>query len=158
MPPYPAWRDRVYRYSLAAATVALGALGAGRAGVGPSLAAWAGVLLAAATLAAGWSFLVWVAAVRRVVLALAVTGTVLLPVAPPWGTGVLLAALSVMAAKETHCFRFPAGRVIPWVSLVVALAGLIPAGAQASGVGLLVVAGLWATLVVQRWRLPLFEI
>lgn len=158
MPPYPAWRDRVYRTSLAAATLGLAALGLGRAAGLPALAGTGTALLAAATLTAGWSFLVWVAAVRRVVLALGVAGTGLLVFAPPWGVGLLLAALSVMAAKETHCFKFPAGRIIPWVSLVVALLGLVPAERLASGVGLLVVAALWATLVVQRWQLPLFEI
>ena len=158
MPPYPAWRDRIYRISLAWATVALAALGIGRAAGVPTLAEAAAALLAAATLVAGWSFLVWVAAVRRVVLGLAVAGTVFLGLAPPWGLGLLLASLSVMAAKETHCFRFPAGRIIPWVSLVVALVGLLPHQDVVSGIGLVVVAALWASLVVQRWQLPLFEV
>lgn len=157
LPPYPAWRDKVYRWALATASFGLLVYGVGLLSRPVFMSAGAAVV-AVATLVAAYMFLVWVVQFRWLVLALAILGTGLLGWAAAWGMGFLLAALSVMAAKETHCFHFPTGKVIPWLSLVIALSALFPTVSLATGVGYLVLAVMWALLVQRRFRLPLFEL
>jgi hypothetical protein len=63
-----------------------------------------------------------------------------------------------MAAKETHCFHFQAGKIIPWYTLglgCLVLAGLMPA---VLGVFWLGLSALWGWLLVGRLKLPLFVI
>lgn len=157
LPPYPAWRDKVYRWALAVATLGLLVYGVGLL-TRPPLPLLGAAVVALATLVAAYMFLVWVVQFRWLVLGLAILGAVLLIWAAAWGMGFLLASLSVMAAKETHCFHFPTGKVIPWLSLVIGLGGLFSAAALATGVGYLVLAVMWAMLVQKRFRLPLFEL
>ena len=156
--PYPPWRDQVYRVSLTVMAVALlfrataGFLGAGGLGV-VSLG-----LLAASTLSAAYFFLVWIERFRWLVLALSVAGVAALPVSGVLAVGLFLAASSVMAAKETHCFHFVTGRLIPWVSLVVALAGFVPALGLVYAAGLGVVGLLWLPLLWARFRMRLLSV
>jgi hypothetical protein len=156
--PYPPWRDQVYRVSLTVMAGALllhaaasfgdvGLLGAGSVG-----------LLAAATLSAAYFFLVWIERFRWLVLALSVAGVAALLVSAALGVGLLLAASSVMAAKETHCFHFVTGRVIPWVSLAAALAGFVPGLGDLYAAGLGVVGLLWVPLLWSRFRMRLLSV
>lgn len=158
MAPYPPWRDQTYRVSLAGATLGLLVFGGGLAGhVAEATVIGSGVV-AIATLVASWTFLVWVKTFHQLVLGLAIAGLLLLIWLPALGMGALLAALSVMAAKETHCFHFPTGRVIPWVSLVIGLGGLIPGLALETGLGYLLLGLLWIPLLVSRFRMPLLAV
>ncbi len=156
--PYPPYLDQIYRVSLAVAVAALAVRGVGLLAAAPGLAGAGAVGLSVATLVAAYTFLVWVERYRQLVLALAAVGTILVLVAAPWGVGFLMAAGSIMAAKETHCFRFPTGRIIPWASLVVALLGLWPPLRLLNGAGLLVVAALWAPLLWARFRMRLITV
>lgn len=158
MAPYPPWRDQTYRVSLAGATVGLLIFGGGLAEGAPDVRLIGSGIVAIATLVASWTFLVWVKTFHQLVLGLAIAGILLLMGVPAIGMGALLAALSVMAAKETHCFHFPTGRVIPWVSLVVGLAGLVPGWTLETGLGYLVVGLLWIPLLVSRFRMPLLAV
>jgi hypothetical protein len=155
---YPPWQDQVYRVSLAVAAGALALRGGALVFRAETVAVAGAVLLAASTLVASYTFLVWIDRYRQLVMALAVLGTVLLVVAMPWGVGFLMAAGSVMAAKETHCFRFPTGRIIPWVALAAALTGLVPALGRVNGVGLVVVAALWVPLLWSRFHMRLITV
>lgn len=111
-------------------------------------------------LVAGWTFLVWLASWRWVVRGLVGMGLVLAiwPVlsVPSWG--LVLLASAIMAAKETHCFHFRAGKIIPWYTL--GLGCLVLAGTTPLVLGLLWLGlgGLWAWLLVGRLKLPLFII
>jgi uncharacterized integral membrane protein len=155
--PYQIWRDWCYRTALAviaAALVMMTGEGPRAVVVDPGL-----LVLGVAVAVAGWFFFVWVAAWRWLFLGLAGLGWLFAVAAwPPWAFGAWLAAASIMAAKETHCFRFWSGRLIPWISLAVAVADLwpVPASALRAGVGVLAV--LWAALAFARWRLPLLRL
>jgi hypothetical protein len=155
---YPPWQDQVYRVSLAVAAGALALRGGALIFQAETVALAGAVLLAASTLVASYTFLVWIDRYRHMVMALAVVGTGLLAMAMPWGVGFLMAAGSVMAAKETHCFRFPTGRVIPWVAAAAALTGLVPGWGRINGVGLVVVAALWVPLLWARFRMRLITV
>jgi hypothetical protein len=146
--PYAVWRDAVYRLGLAVATAGLILRAAGH----PTVGAW---LAGTGALLAAWMFFVWVPVWRTLVIGLAAAGFPLWGVGwVPWAFGSWMAAMSVMAAKETHCFHFPAGRFIPWVSLVVGVAALFPVPPVELRVGEGVVASLWVWLAADRWRLP----
>jgi len=156
--PYPPWRDQVYRIALAAMTGALLLRGAAlEAGWRDLLLPDVGIL-AAATLAASYFFLVWVEGWRWLVLGVSAAGIVSLPLSVDFGIGLLMAAASVMAAKETHCFHFPSGRLIPWVSLAAAPLGLFPPLRPLYGAGLLVVGLLWVPLLYARFRMRLLSV
>ena len=160
MPPYPARRDLVYRWSLVAASLGVAAMGAALLS-GLAVVTWVALAwLLASTLLAAWVFLVWVAAWRTVVLALTAAGVLASAALPGVGAARALAALSIMAAKEAHCFHYRTGKIIPWVSLAAALAGLAPIVALRPVAGLLylAVAALWAPLLRGRFRLPLFQV
>lgn len=167
MPPYPAERDRVYRWALVAAAAGLAGFGLGLIlGVGP--VAWVSLAwLLAATLTASYVFLVWVAQWRTGVLGLSVAALAAASWMPGISVALLLAALSIMAAKEAHCFHYATGRYLPWVSLVTALVTLLaggflhvraPALMVPAGLLFLVVAGLWVPLLRGRFKLPLFAV
>jgi hypothetical protein len=165
MPPYPAERDRVYRWALVAAAAGQAGIGAGLV-LGAPLVTWVSLAwLLASTLTAAYVFLVWVAAWRTAVLALAIAGAAAAAWLPGVAASLLLAALSIMAAKEAHCFHYPTGRYLPYVSLAAALATLlsggvvvmrVPALTVPAGVLYLAVAALWGPLLRGRFRLPLF--
>lgn len=158
MPPYPKERDRLYRW-------ALGACGAGfvleASAVGAGAHGWAMMaqgLTAAAAAAASLTFLVWLTTWRWTVRCLALGGLGLWPLTHVGGWAATLAALSIMAAKETHCFHFPAGRLIPGASLMWGASLLLLPSDRWEAGGWLVLAGLWMWLAWDRSRLPLFEI
>lgn len=158
MPPYPQDRDRRYRWSLAGLafglsvqTVAVWTHNATGLFIGQGVAALS-------TLLASWSFLVWVASWRYLVRLLAVSGLLLWPWWHLGGWATILAAASVMAAKETHCFHFPAGRIIPWFSVFLGMLLLSPLPDSVVAGGWTILAGLWWWLAIDRSRLPLFEL
>ncbi len=167
MPPYPAERDRVYRWALVAAAAGLAGFGVGLVlGVPP--VAWVSLgWLLAATLTASYVFLVWVAQWRTGVLGLSVAAVAASAWMPGVAVALTLAALSIMAAKEAHCFHYPTGRYLPWASMVTAIVTLLAGGVLGVGVpaltipaGLLflLVAGLWVPLLRGRFKLPLFAV
>ncbi|MCY0877878.1 MAG: hypothetical protein OWU84_02905 [Firmicutes bacterium] len=158
MPPYPAARDRLYRYSLVAIALCAAAEGmaliTGRVG-------WARGIEGAFALSVLWAsatFLVWLKTWRHLVRALGVGGFLLWPFWAIGGWALSLAASAIMAAKETHCFHFHAGRVIPWYSLALGLAMLAQAPQIALGIGWVALAWLWGWLAWGRSQLPLFEV
>ncbi|MGC8488992.1 MAG: hypothetical protein ACP5QO_12380 [Clostridia bacterium] len=156
--PYPPWRDQVYRVALTVAAGALILRGAALAAGAPTLVTADLALLAASTLSAAYFFLVWIERYRTLVIGVAVLGSLVLIGSAALGVGLLMAASSIMAAKETHCFRFPTGRVIPWASLVVALAGLVPGLHTAYAAGLAAVGLLWAPLLWSRFKMRLLAV
>lgn len=165
MPPYPAERDRVYRWALVAAAAGQAGFGAGLV-LGSPAVSWVSLAwLIAATLTAAYVFLVWVATWRTAVLAITVAGLAAAAWLPGVAAALLLAALSIMAAKEAHCFHYPTGRYLPYVSLAAALVTLVAGGVSTvrvpaltipAGALFLVVAALWVPLLRGRFRLPLF--
>ncbi len=167
MPPYPAERDRVYRWALVAAAAGLAGFGVGLVlGVPP--VAWVSLgWLLAATLTASYVFLVWVAQWRTGVLGLSVAAVAAGGWMPGVAAALTLAALSIMAAKEAHCFHYPTGRYLPWASLVTAIVTLLAGGVLGlrvsaltvpAGLLFLLVAGLWVPLLRGRFKLPLFAV
>jgi uncharacterized integral membrane protein len=150
--PYPVWRDGVYRVGLGVAALGMTLVLAGGADGRPPWVLW---VVALGSAGAAWMLFVWVPAWRYVVLGLTAVGVALMPVAAwPWAAGFYLAALSVMAAKEEHCFHFVGGRWFPWAALVavgLAVAG-VPSPLQVAAWGIATVL-LWV-LVAERWRLP----
>lgn len=158
MPPYPARRDRLYRLTLAA--IALGSAAEGAAVLShiPGAAFFAQGWITAAILAASLTFLVWLKNWRYLVRGLALLGFVLWPLSSIVSWGFSLAAAAIMAAKETHCFHFPAGRILPWYSLALGVLLLFWSNHIAQGLGWLGLAFLWGWLVWDRSKLPLFEI
>ncbi len=167
MPPYPAERDRVYRWALVGAAAGLAGFGVGLM-FGASPVAWVSLAwLLASTLTASYVFLVWVAQWRTGVLGLSVAALAAASWMPGVAVALLLAALSIMAAKEAHCFHYATGRYLPWVSLVTAVATLlaggflhlrVPALTVPAGLLFLGVAGLWVPLLRGRFKLPLFAV
>lgn len=160
MPRYPARRDRVYRGALVSFTVFLSAMGIGTELTSPvviTIAHW-GVALSA--LVAGWTFLVWLSSWRWVVRGLVGVGLVLSawPVlsVPSWG--LILLGTAIMAAKETHCFHFKAGKIIPWYTLGLGCLMLVGMTPFVLGLLWLGLGALWGWLLVGRLKLPLFII
>ncbi len=159
MPPYPRARDQMYRMTLAALALGLSGEAVGVLSGRAWLATVAHGFIAAAVLAASLTFLVWLSNWRHTVRALAALGLILWLFWPIAGWAASLGAASIMAAKETHCFHFPAGRVIPWYSLALGIALIFGhAHPHVIGVGWAVLALLWWWLALDRRRLPLFEI
>ncbi|MCY0897736.1 MAG: hypothetical protein OWU33_02160 [Firmicutes bacterium] len=158
MPPYPAQRDRFYRYSLLGITLSITWEGLSTLTHEPALIFWAQGAVSLTILSASATFLVWLKSWRNLVRALAIAGFLLWPFVPLAGWAASLASAAIMAAKETHCFRFPAGRVIPWYSLLFGVAMIAHVPHVALGIGWLGLAGLWSWLTRGRFRLPLFEV
>ncbi len=155
---YPAWRDRVYRIALW--TVSGCFLGVAVAIVyhNNTVAEISALLAVLANLAAGWTFLVWVAKWRWAVRILSFVSLFGLAISLPfflWGG--LLAGTAIMAAKEYHCFKFWTGRYLPWVSLAGGLAWLMGAGIPMV-VLFLAMSGGWMALLWEREKMPLFEV
>lgn len=159
MPPYPKQRDQLYRWTLAALAVGISTEAAARLAGGELLAMGAQGWTAAAVTVASFSFLVWLTSWRRLVRILALLGMALWIVWPLGGWACTLGAASIMAAKESHCFHFPAGRIIPWYSLALGLA-LIGWGVRTAVLGWAWagLAFLWWWMAWDRRTLPLFEI
>jgi hypothetical protein len=113
-----------------------------------------------ALLVAGWTFLVWLPNWRWLVRALVLAGAVvaLFPSLSVLSWAFTLGASAIMAAKETHCFHFWSGRVIPWYALGVGLSLLVGLDRTVEGVLWIGMAGLWAALMTGRLKLPLFVI
>ncbi len=158
VPPYPAARDVVYRTSLWTLSGSLLALTAAMVISSRGLAEAAAAGGTLANLVAAWTFLVWMPSWRWTVRGLAWVGLMGWAFSLPlflWG-GVL-AASAVMAAKEYHCFKFWPGRWIPWVSAITGVAWL-----ARLGIAVIVCFGvlgmLWALLLWQRSKLPLFAV
>jgi membrane protein implicated in regulation of membrane protease activity len=63
-----------------------------------------------------------------------------------------------MAAKETHCFHFWAGRVIPYATVALGIVLVFHTPPWLQGVFWWGLTALWAMLVWARWQLPLFEV
>ncbi len=158
MPPYPAKRDKVYRSSLAAVAVGMVAAAVATFLRSPAAVFWVHGFLALALAVSGWTFLVWLKEWRWVVRGLVIAGLVLWPF---WGLGgwaLSIGGSAIMAAKETHCFHFWAGRVIPWYSVVFGVGMVLQAPWWLMGLLWVGMAVLWGALVLGRWKLPLFEV
>ena len=167
MPPYPAARDLVYRWALVGAAVGLAGFGVGLLSGVPAIAWVSLAWLLAATLTASYVFLVWVAQWRTGVLGLSGAALAAAPWLPGVAVALALAALSIMAAKEAHCFHYPTGRYLPWVSLLTVLVALLAGGVRGvaapvltapAGLLFLLTAGLWVPLLRGRFKLPLFAV
>lgn len=158
MPPYPKERDRLYRWTLWAIALGMTGEGAALAISSPLLTFAAQGWTALAVLAASLSFLVWLSSWRYLVRTLAVVGLLLWPWWHLGGWAASLIATAIMAAKETHCFHFPAGKIIPWYSLFFGPVLLSPLPAKALAAGWVILAALWWWLAHDRSRLPLFEV
>ncbi len=158
MPPYPARRDNQYRITLMAITVGVAGESVATLLRSPTAMYWSQAWTALAVVAASWTFLVWLKNWRYLVRVLAVVGLLLWPW---WSIGSwagILAAGAIMAAKETHCFHFPAGRILPWWSLALGIVMVIdPVPIIVAG-GWMGLAILWGWLAWSRQQLPLFEI
>jgi hypothetical protein len=158
MPPYPKERDRLYRTTLVAITLGFFATALFTYLKWPRAVDIAHGWVALSVFGASLSFLVWISSWRHLVRALAVLGILLWPW---WSLGswaALLASTAIMAAKETHCFHFGAGKILPWYSLALGFALIAPVPLKILAVGWLALAGLWGWLAWARHRLPLFEI
>lgn len=158
MPPYPAARDRVYRWALVALTAGLAAEGIGIVAHSPMAVMIAGAGSMAAGVLAAWTFLVWLAGWRWFVRGLATAGALVFLWVPVLGWAGVLAAAAIMAAKEEHCFHFWPGRVIPWATVVLGISRLFAPMGLVTGLLFLLLAGLWAALLLGRFRLPLFAV
>ncbi len=104
--------------------------------------------------------MVWLSNWRWLVRSLVVIGAVIafIPHLAILSWAFTIAASAIMAAKETHCFHFWAGKVIPWYSLVLGIGVLIGLPAIIQGLLWLGLAALWAFLMAGRLKLPLFVI
>jgi hypothetical protein len=150
--PYPVWRDQVYRGAMTAFALALLGLAGGLQTLGT-------VVGGIAVLAMGWAFFVWIPGWRWTVLSLAAGGWGILATGrETWALACWLAGTSIMAAKETHCFHFAAGRYIPAVAVVAALLDVLGAPTGVVRVGIGVLAALWLWLAWDRGRLPLLRL
>ncbi|MCY0880874.1 MAG: hypothetical protein OWS74_02675 [Firmicutes bacterium] len=159
MPPYPAARDKVYRTSLTVFNILLYVLAGINIGGFSKMVLLTGQWAAALALTvAAWTFLVWLSSWRWTVRLLALAGFILTPFVPVLGWAGMLSASGIMAAKETHCFHFWSGRVIPWVSLGLGIFILLPVPSAVRGVIWLGLALLWTALLKARARLPLFSV
>ncbi|SMC07582.1 hypothetical protein SAMN00768000_3457 [Sulfobacillus thermosulfidooxidans DSM 9293] len=158
MPPYPAKRDKIYR--LALVMLVLGLLGEAIASLihSHSLQFWMQGWISASLIVAGWTFLVWLKQWRWVVRSLVILGLVLWPLWPLGGWALSLAGSAIMAAKETHCFHFWAGKVIPWYSVTLGILLILHVTEPYLGLAWLGLAALWLSLVLGRAKLPLFEV
>lgn len=157
MPPYPRSRDRVYRWALAGVALGFYAEAAGD-GLGHIFRMAAQGWTALALVVAGWTFLVWLRPWRYAVRAMVLAGLAFWPFDATLAWALSVGAAAIMAAKETHCFHFPAGKLIPWYALALGLAIVLGAPRLIQGAGWLGLAILWTWLVYGRWQLPLFEI
>lgn len=160
MPRYPAGRDRIYRAALVGFTGFLGITAVGTGLTSMAIAAIGHWGAALSLLVAGWTFLVWLSSWRWLVRGL-VLGGVVVAIWPPATLGswaLILGASAVMAAKETHCFHFKAGKIIPGYTIVLGLLLLVGIPPILGGLVWLGLFGLWAWLLVGRLRLPLFVI
>lgn len=159
MAPYKAGWDRIYRWCLV--SIAIGAGFNGIASLAGIASGWAHAIdgwYAIANLSASLTFLVWLKSWRYLVRSLGVVGLILWPL---WELGSLAATLlvsSIMASKETHCFHFPAGRIIPWWSLALGIAILLALPMMVLGIGWIILAILWGWLALERHQLPVFDI
>lgn len=158
MPPYPAARDRFYRWTLAFSAVGLIGEGIATLFAAPRIMDLFQGWISVSFLLAGWTFLVWLTSWRSVVRGLAAAGLVVWPFWSLGGWALTLSSSAIMAAKETHCFHFWAGRIIPWMSLAFGFSMIATSNRWVIGIGWLMLGFLWTNLVLGRWRLPLFEI
>lgn len=156
--PYPARRDRIYRFSLLFTGIGL---------VGETIAAFFHQSLAMTVfqawvsmglVMAGWTFLVWLPSWRWLVRGLVTAGLLLWPLTSIGGWALSLAGAAIMAAKETHCFHFWAGRLIPWAVILLGVTLVIPPARVAAPFAWLILTVLWAFLLQGRWQLPLLEV
>ncbi len=158
MAPYPAWRDRIYRGSLLSIGPSLLFVATAESLSKAPLLQAAHWLSAAAVVLAALFFLVWLASWRYAVWTLAIGGLVAIPLQTTAAWALTLAAGSVIAAKETHCFHFKAGRIIPWWSVATGLTWLfVPHSWMMTGCWA-ILGGLWMWLAWNRQSLPLFDI
>lgn len=158
MAPYPAWRDRIYRGALLSIGITLLMAAAGQSIRDPQYVHAAHWLTAVSVTVAALFFLVWLSRWRYAVWGLAIFGLLATPFQETASWALTLAAGSVMAAKETHCFHFMAGRIIPWWSLATGLAWLMVPQAWVMTIFWAVLGGLWIWLALARFSLPVFDI
>ncbi len=160
MPHYPARLDRVYRSALLLFTVCIGLVAMSTVTSSEALVTLGHWGAAISLMVAGWTFLVWLPSWRWVVRGLVLGGLVTLmwPHAPLVSWALTLGASAIMAAKETHCFHFKAGKIIPWYTLGLGLFLLLGMPPVLVGLAWLGLFGLWAWLLTGRLRLPLFVI
>jgi uncharacterized integral membrane protein len=150
--PYPIWRDVAYRMALALGALAMAVILVGGATGRPDGVLW---VLAVATAGAAWMFFVWMPMWRYLVLGLTAIGVVLMVWAAwPWAVGFYLAALSVMAAKEDHCFHFIGGKYFPWAALVAVGFAVFDFPPAARIAAWAVATALFWLFALERWRLP----
>ncbi len=158
MPPYPKERDQLYRWTLRSIALGLSCEGVALLLHNHALAYAAQGWTALSVVVASLSFLVWLSSWRTMVRALAVIGLVVWPWWQLGGWAGSLAATAIMAAKETHCFHFPAGKIVPWYSLGLGVALLTPLPSPVIAAGWIGLALLWWWMAWDRSRLPLFEV
>lgn len=158
MPPYPAKRDRVYRTSLVAVAAGMAAAAVAAFLRSGTALFWIQGFVSLGLAVAGWTFLVWLKKWRWVVRSLVILGLVVWPFWSIGGWALTIAGSAIMAAKETHCFHFWAGRVIPWYSVLFGAGMILSAPWWLMGILWAGLAYLWISLVRGRWTLPLFEV
>ncbi len=158
MAPYPAWRDRIYRGALLSIGVTMLMVALGQAIRNPEYVAAAHGLTAISVAVAAVFFLVWLARWRYAVWGLAIAGLLATPFQETAAWACTLAAGSVMAAKETHCFHFLAGRIIPGWSVATGLVWLVVPQSWIMAAFWAVLGTLWIWLALARFSLPVFDI
>lgn len=158
MPPYPAMRDRVYRWSLVGFVLGLVATAIFTATRDIVWIRYSQGWTALAMAVAGWTFLVWLKSWRYTVRALVLIGLVMWPFFPILGWAGTIAASAIVAGKEHHCFHFWSGRWIPWVSVLTGIALVFGFPYRWQAVVWAVLAWMWVPLLTGRFSLPLFEI
>ncbi len=158
MPPYPAKRDKIYRLSLI--LLGIGVAAEGISGIAGLVGAqfWIQGGISVVLIVSGWTFLVWLKQWRWTVRMMVVLGFILWPFWPLGAWALSLAASAIMAAKETHCFHFWAGRVIPWYTLALGVFFIAHLSHPYLGIVWLGLAALWISLAAGRSKLPLFEV
>lgn len=158
MPPYPAIRDRIYRWSLVGFVAGLVLTAIFSATASPVWIERSHALAAVAMGSAGWTFLVWLKSWRYLVRILVLLGLGIWLWNPVLGWAGTLIASAIIAGKEHHCFHFWSGRWIPWMTVVTGVALVFPFPLQWQAIVWALLAWLWVPLLVGRFALPLFDV
>lgn len=157
-PHYPAFQDKIYRIALITFVLSMAVHMVALAGGWSGLDKVAIGATSLALLVAAWTFLVWLPRWRWIVRIGGTLAFALWLRAPGAAWEVILLTSAIIAAKEHHCFQFWSGRYIPWAALAVAIQNVLGGPAALSLTLWIVLVWLWVPLIIQRMRLPLFEV